>query len=304
MKRSVEGWELAGRSGVIWLVALLLCMPPLAVSAGASEDEHFQRVWERTDFLVAEGAVSRTWVWGPGPVTPPVHEPYAESPGGERVVQYFDKARMEITHPETGDPDSPWYVTNGLLVVELILGNIQVGDRDFDYFGPAALPVAGDLGDPDAPTYSTFSPMYESNLLDVGPRPLGTVIDERVNRHGVVTVDGELAEYGIIAVQLDATTNHAIAGPFWEFMTSNGPVYEAGSLVAGPLFADPILATGRPLTEAYWATVSVSGTPRDVLMQCFERRCLTYTPGNPEGFVVEAGNVGLHYRMWRYGEAG
>ena len=34
-------------------------------------------------------------------------------------------------------------------------------------------------------------------------------------------------------------------------------------------------------------------------MQCFERRCLTYTPGNPEGFVVEAGNVGQHYYEWR-----
>ncbi|MEZ4520625.1 MAG: hypothetical protein R3A46_03120 [Thermomicrobiales bacterium] len=35
-------------------------------------------------------------------------------------------------------------------------------------------------------------------------------------------------------------------------------------------------------------------------MQCFERRCLTYTPGNPEGFIVEAGNVGQHYYSWRY----
>ncbi len=41
------------------------------------------------------------------------------------------------------------------------------------------------------------------------------------------------------------------------------------------------------------------GHKRLVLMQCFERRCLTYTPGNPEGFVVEAGNVGQHYHSWR-----
>ncbi|MEX2315225.1 MAG: hypothetical protein WD628_05855, partial [Thermomicrobiales bacterium] len=36
-------------------------------------------------------------------------------------------------------------------------------------------------------------------------------------------------------------------------------------------------------------------------MQCFERRCLTYNPANPDGWKVEAGNVGLHYYLWRYG---
>ena len=38
-------------------------------------------------------------------------------------------------------------------------------------------------------------------------------------------------------------------------------------------------------------------------MQCFERRCLTYTPDNPDGWQVEAGNVGQHYYAWRYGAA-
>jgi hypothetical protein len=37
-----------------------------------------------------------------------------------------------------------------------------------------------------------------------------------------------------------------------------------------------------------------------VLVQCFERRCLTWTPGNPNGWTVEAGNVGQHYYQWRY----
>jgi hypothetical protein len=49
------------------------------------------------------------------------------------------------------------------------------------------------------------------------------------------------------------------------------------------------------VTEAYWAVVLVRGRPARALLQCFERRCLTYTPGNPPGFEVEAGNVGRHY---------
>lgn len=69
------------------------------------------------------------------------------------------------------------------------------------------------------------------------------------------------------------------------------------------LFINPFYATGYPITEAYWASVMVGGTERDVLWQCFERRCLTYTPGNPEGFLVEAGNVGQHYYRWRHGDA-
>ncbi|HYI15383.1 MAG TPA: hypothetical protein VEX37_08330, partial [Thermomicrobiales bacterium] len=69
------------------------------------------------------------------------------------------------------------------------------------------------------------------------------------------------------------------------------------------LFESPYYATGLPITEAYWATVKVGGTPRDVLLQCFERRCLTYTPGNDPAWQVEAGNVGQHYYRWRYPDA-
>ena len=66
-------------------------------------------------------------------------------------------------------------------------------------------------------------------------------------------------------------------------------------------FLNPFYATGYPITEAYWATVKVAGVAQDVLVQCFERRCLTYTPGNAAGWEVEAGNVGQHYYAWRYG---
>lgn len=278
----------------------LLILIPQSVLAGPSDNAHFNRVWDRTDQPVAEAIVARTWIWGPEPISPVMEEPYAESPDGMREVQYFDKARMEITHPDAGDPDSIWYVTNGLLVVELILGNVQVGDTTFMYVGPANIPVAGDPDDPAAPTYSTFSPMYESNLLDAPPRAIGDVIIDRVGRHGHVIDDRELGALDVRVAYTDGVSQHSIAGPFWEFMNSSGPVIEDGEIRDAPLFENPFFATGRPITEAYWATVKVGGTPRDVLLQCFERRCLTYTPGNPDGFVVEAGNVGLHYFNWRY----
>ena len=98
-------------------------------------------------------------------------------------------------------------------------------------------------------------------------------------------------------------TLHAIAEPFWAFMNASGPVVEAGEIENATLFENPYFATGRPITEAYWADVQVSGEERQVLIQCFERRCLTYTPGNDPGFITEAGNVGQHYYAWRYENA-
>jgi hypothetical protein len=86
----------------------------------------FQKVWERTDKLVADHAVGRSWFWGPEANTATM-EFYRDAPGGTRLVQYFDKSRMEINNP-AGDPNSPFFVTNGLLVVEMISGRMQVGD--------------------------------------------------------------------------------------------------------------------------------------------------------------------------------
>jgi hypothetical protein len=72
-------------------------------------------------------------------------------------------------------------------------------------------------------------------------------------------------------------------------------------LTTAPLFQNPFYATGYPITEAYWTNVNVQGVDQLVLLQCFERRCLTFTPANPLGWQVEAGNVGQHYYAWRYG---
>jgi hypothetical protein len=83
-------------------------------------------------------------------------------------------------------------------------------------------------------------------------------------------------------------------------MNSTGPVYEEGQLVEDVLFENPYFATGRPITEAYWTEVEIGGELKDVLPQCFERRCLTYTPSNAPGWQAEAGKVGRHYMSWRY----
>ena len=86
--------------------------------------------------------------------------------------------------------------------------------------------------------------------------------------------------------------DHTVASVFWERMVEIGADYDDNAYYV----------TGLPITEAYWSEVAVGGTPQDVLWQCFERRCLTYTPDNAAPWQVEMGNVGQHYYAWRYGE--
>lgn len=74
---------------------------------------------------MVEQVSGRSWTWGPEPITEALREPFVEGPEGQRAVQYFDKSRMEVTDP-TMDPNSQWYVTNGLLPIELMTGRMQV----------------------------------------------------------------------------------------------------------------------------------------------------------------------------------
>ena len=271
-------------------------------------NQFFERNWNRTDIVVRDGHATRTWLWGPGPFTDAMWEPYAnpagteaglleQIPDSEREVIYFDKARMEINDPG-GDPDSLWYVTNGLLVVEMITGERQFGDDLFIEYEPSHANIAGDADGLTGPTYASLA-----DLMDAPMQTSGSLLTAEVDRFGSVTEDSSWANYNVQIAFEDDVTGHGIAEPFWEFMNSHGLVDDGGQLVEDALFENPFYATGRPVTGAYWANLQVGGEPRDVLNQCFERRCLTYTPGNPEGFIVEAGNVGQHYYDWRYIQA-
>jgi hypothetical protein len=78
--------------------------------------------------------------------------------GGQRIVQYFDEARMEINNVQA-DRSSPWFVSNGLLVSEMIAGRIQTGDQTYETRAPNEEALAGDprVVNPDAPSYATLA---------------------------------------------------------------------------------------------------------------------------------------------------
>jgi hypothetical protein len=287
------------RSRVLAIVTLfaMLAGGTVTATAEAPANDPFQRTWERTDQPVVTGQAQRTWMWGPDAFTGALTEPYAESPDGQRTVQYFDKSRMEITHPSAVD-DGLWYVTNGLLVVEMVEGYVQTGDtaRD-DSPAPAEVTIAGDPG--QRPSYADID---RFGLRAQPARDEGALVTQWVDAQGVRDAGpNELPAFISVTKRVTAPRiDHSIASVFWDFMTSSGAVYEDGEVVTSDLFQNPFYATGYPITEAYWSVLQVGGEYRPILWQCFERRCLTYTLTNPDGWQVEAGNVGQHYYEWRY----
>ena len=113
--------------------------------------------------------------------------------------------------------------------------------------------------------------------------------------------DPSKANFHVANVHYVAETRHNIPGIFWAFLNQQGPIRLPDGTISTEQLTDPwFFATGLPISEAYWARAKIAGQQKDVLIQAFERRVLTYNPTNPAGFQVEVGNVGQHYVAWRY----
>jgi hypothetical protein len=280
---------------IVGLISTTMVVSAQNTSTYDFAEPEFEQVWERTDYPVDQLEVARTWIWGPEPRSEGLLEEYAESPTGERLVQYFDKSRMEFPWRDGQDDDSPWYITQGLLAHELMTGALQVGDDSFIQYAPADIPVAGDPDDPLGPTYAVMG-----SLMGGEAHAPGDLITTILTSDGTLSDNPSLEIHGVTADYYIEETEHTIASVFWEFMNAEGLIYDDGDYVEDALFADPFYAIGFPITEAYWGWVKVDETQQNVLIQCFERHCLTYTPDNPDGWQVESGNIGLHYHTWRY----
>ncbi len=296
--------------GSIFMAAAMLVMvfagliqmrPAQAQTATANgfADPAFQTTWNRTDSLVASGAVKRSWYWGPTPSSGALQEDYAEAKdgSGKRLVQYFDKSRMELNDPK-GDKSSKFYVTNGLLTQELISGRMQVGNDKFMDKQAADIPLASDSDDRTAPTYASFKNLLGQVSDNTGDNAITTIRKDGRTGIDATKSSDALGKY----VHFDETTRHNIPAAFWTFLNSKGPVVENGTTKQDVQLSDPWnYASGLPISEPYWAKVKIAGQANtDVLIQAFERRVITYVPSAPEGFKVQVGNIGQHYYDWRY----
>ncbi len=252
-------------------------LPP-GVTAAPSD---VQKLWWLADGPVWSETVKRSWLWGPESWIA-VAERYEEEPDGARRVYYFDKARIEVNTSEVRSG-----LTAGLLVRDMILGSIQVGEAEFLEREPAEMALAGDgiEWNAGAPTYAS---LHEIASIEPGrsidPRP-GQAIVEVLNADGTITTNQSLsgmATYG----SYDETLGHNVAKVFDDYLKD--------------LAIDWQMSVGLPIADPYWVQTLVNQEPTWVLVQAFERRLLTYTPTNDPEWRVEMGNVGRHYYEWRY----
>lgn len=270
-----------------------------AFAAPSIGNPSFQRVWNYQDLPVSQQVSGRSWTWGPQPNTELLRETFVDGPEGKRTVQYFDKSRMEINDP-TADPNSEWYVTNGLLPIELMTGRLQTGYNRFEYRAPAQVAAVGDPNNA-FPTYKDLLPFYQSPG-SVNPGDLGKPATGFLNSNGTISAFNDFAKDGA-TVLVNGGNGHGVPQAFVDFMNQQGLVSDGSRYSQGKVY-NPLFVFGKPVTGAFWVKVKVGGKDLPILFQVFERRVLTYNPANDQAFRVEMGNVGQHYYNWRYGDSG
>jgi len=220
-----------------------------------------------------------------------------------RDLHHFDKSRMEVNDPNAAP--GPWYVTNGLLVEELIAGSIQVGSQSFEPCEPAEEAVAGDpaVVNANAPTYRSFHDWSFPFNQDRASDRRGQIVTTMLSQDGRLADNPNLARYAARIGLYEQQLGHNIPQMFADFFAQRGVISANQRDAIGPVLHDWVYVVGLPLSEPYWVRARIGGVERDVLVQVFERRVLTYTPDNPPAWRVEMGNVGRHYLHWRYGLA-
>ncbi len=252
---------------IVTLFALLFTAAPLGAAASFA-DPAFQAQWQQGEAITPN-------FWGPLATDGPgQQEPYAEAAGGQRLVQYFDKGRMELMNGA---------VTNGLLATEIVKGQIQVGNNAFQPKASPNIPIAGDPDNP-GPTYAQLNSKGKA-LFEAAPDHTGAYTQAAVSPAGDISISTNGPSAAATFAVYDAPTRHNVPRAFADYRAKAG------------------LATiGYALCEPFYATVKVAGQQKQVIVQVFERRVLTYTASNPAAFQVEMGNIGAHYYLWRYGQ--
>ncbi len=252
-------------AGVVALLWSFVDASP-AGAAAAFASPAFQQQWQQGEALTPN-------FWGPlATARDSQQEPYKEVQGGQRLVQYFDKGRMELTNGK---------VTNGLLAAELVKGQIQTGDTTFENRAAPAIPIAGDP-DNTGPTYAVLASKGKP-LFDATPARTGSSAQAVVAVAGDISVRNTAPVTSTIFALYDDPTKHNVPKAFADYRVSAG-----------------LQTIGYAIAEPFFTTVKVAGVQTRVMVQLFERRVLTYTATNPPAFQVEMGNVGRHYYQWRY----
>jgi hypothetical protein len=254
----------------------------------------FAALWAKSDGGLAAGQPPvRTWLWGPNPVAVAM-EPYAEGVGGEHLVQYFPKGRMEVPGPNVAHEDD---VGTGSLTLELVSGLISTGQSQHVTAAPSQQPVTGDPESPETPTYASFRELAALEEIDddtFAPDRTGETLTQAIDR------DGQVHELQLLPETASPAGEAPFRFAYYNQVTRRNVIAAFVDFLTAPPEIDWLRLIGHPITEPFWTRTRVRGQDQDVVVQLFERRVLTYTPENPAPWRVEMANTGWHYYQWRY----
>ncbi|MDP9317168.1 MAG: GerMN domain-containing protein, partial [Chloroflexota bacterium] len=167
-------------------------------------------------------------------------------------AQYFEKGRLEDHRDEVTDPS--WAFMYGRLTAELIEREAQ---QELSANATSS-------------TYGDIRRAAESVYRHAAP----SGFEEGTQR----VPDGVFVPYD---PRLRARPGYIVPLYFWSYINR-------ADLFPGGWLHD----IGLPMTDAFVADAVKDGTPRQIMMQAFERAVLTYDPLNPPEWQVERGNIG------------
>ncbi len=257
-------------------VAVLVSVLPVREASGVPfASPAFEQLWSRSQRAQLD-------LWGQSPLTWRI-EPYADASGGRRLVQYFDRGRMELTTPASG---SRTILTQGRLAWELTTGQIAIGSELYVRRPPPDIPIDGGFADPRVPTYAALA------ALVAQPAPDRTASAQPIDVW--ISADGSLRTSvppaAVRPSRYITTTRH------------NLPDVTVALFDRSPLGPDAwIEHFGFPISEPVWTFYRRGDALLPSLIQVFERRILVYTPSLPVDQRFTVANTGRHYYRWRYG---
>jgi len=214
-------------------------------------------------------------------------------PRKTRLVQYFDKGRMELDQT---------MVTFGSLVGGMILGQMALGPITIEQCTPPKIAIAGDR-DARNPTYASVASQRTDRLARTAGRT-GKYPVEFYDKAGQLkTSDPLLSLFQFTGY--DSGSGHNIPKVFADYRDQANrfqpKIFPGTPDRPALLYISGKDMIGSPMSEPFLESVYVNGTRLPVYIQIFTRRVLTFNAANPNPFKVEMGNVGQQYYDWWYG---
>lgn len=260
---------------VLAVGVLIAMLPAHEASSQPFASPAFEQVWLQQQNGLLD-------LWGQTPLAWRI-EPYADAPNGRRLVQYFDRGRMELnaTASSTG-----LLVTQGRLAWELTTGQVALGSDLVARRPPPAIPIDGGPPDPRVPTYAALSSLTASRADDRSDFP--QLVTDWISADGSLRTASPPASVRL--GRYVSVTGHNLP----DVTVALFDRWPRGSASWIELF-------GYPISEPVWSYYRRGTTAYPSLIQVFERRILVYTPALPAEQRFTLVNTGRHYYRWRYG---